>query len=57
MNTLMGHLIGCLKKLLEQDLISYSYPDAEEFDAAGLQIVYLGWFAIGRLSIMLFTLL
>ena len=26
----------------EKDLIAYRYPDAEEFDNAGLQIVYLG---------------
>ena len=46
MNTLSG---GGLEWMLEegfveQDLISYRYPDAEEFDEAGLQIVYLGWF-------------
>ena len=46
MNTLSG---GGLDWMLEegfseQDLISYRYPDPEEFDAAGLQIVYLGWF-------------
>jgi hypothetical protein len=29
---------------VEQDLIAYRYPDAEEFDSAKLQIVYLGWF-------------
>ena len=28
----------------QQDLLAYRYPDAEEFDEAGLQIVYLGWF-------------
>ena len=29
---------------IQQDLIAYRYPDAKEFDSAGLQIVYLGWF-------------
>ncbi len=29
---------------MEHDLIAYRYPAAEEFDAAKLQIVYLGWF-------------
>jgi len=46
MNTLSG---GGLDWMLEegfedQDLIAYRYPDAKEFDSAGLQIVYLGWF-------------
>jgi len=46
MNTLNG---GGLDWMLEegfqmQDLIGYSYPDPDEFDSAGLQIVYLGWF-------------
>ena len=46
MNTLSG---GGLDWLLEEgfserDLIAYRYPDPDEFDAAGLQIVYLGWF-------------
>ena len=27
-----------------KDLFSYRYPGAAEFEAAGLQIVYLGWF-------------
>lgn len=46
MNTLSG---GDLDWMLEEgfaleDLIAYRYPDPEEFIAAGLQIVYLGWF-------------
>lgn len=46
MNTLSG---GGLDWMLEegfsdQDLIAYRYPDAEEFESAGLQIIYLGWF-------------
>jgi len=46
MNTLSG---GGLQWMLEegfsnQDLLAYHYPDPEEFEAAGLQIVYLGWF-------------
>ena len=28
----------------EQELLTYQYPDPDEFEAAGLQIVYLGWF-------------
>ncbi|MDB4638762.1 N-acetyl sugar amidotransferase [bacterium] len=46
MNTLSG---GGLEWMIEEgfvnrDLIAYRYPDAEEFEAARLQIVYLGWF-------------
>lgn len=46
LNTLNG---GGLDWMLEdgfseQELISYSYPTPEQFDEAGLQIVYLGWF-------------
>jgi len=45
MNTLSG---GALDWMLEtaqmRDLIPYQYPTPEEFDANGLQIVYLGWF-------------
>lgn len=46
MNTLSG---GGLDWMLEtgfqpRDLLPYRYPAPEEFDAAGLQIVYLGWF-------------
>lgn len=46
MNTLRG---GGLQWMLEegfceQDLQAYTYPDPEEFEYAGLQIVYLGWF-------------
>jgi N-acetyl sugar amidotransferase len=46
MNTLSG---GGMEWILEagfsaQELLPYRYPAPEEFDAAGLQIVYLGWF-------------
>ena len=46
MNTLSGGGLDWMLEegFIEQDLIAYRYPDAEEFDAAGLQIVYLGWF-------------
>lgn len=46
MNTLSG---GAMDWMLEAgarlaELIPYRYPTPEEFDAHGLQIVYLGWF-------------
>lgn len=46
MNTLSG---GAMEWMLESgasmaELIPYQYPTPEEFDAHGLQIVYLGWF-------------
>ncbi len=46
MNTLSG---GAMNWMLEsdhdiRDLHPFVYPTTEEFDAAGLQIVYLGWF-------------
>ena len=46
MNTLAG---GGLDWMLEagfksRELLPYRHPDAGEFEAAGLQIVYLGWF-------------
>lgn len=46
MNTLSG---GGRQWLIDagfdaRDLIPYAYPTPAEFDAAGLQIVYLGWF-------------
>jgi N-acetyl sugar amidotransferase len=46
MNTLSGGGLNWMLEegFVEQDLIAYRYPDAEEFEAAGLQIVYLGWF-------------
>ena len=28
----------------EQELLTYQYPDPDEFEAAGLQIVYLAGF-------------
>ena len=46
MNTLSGGGLQWMQEegFSEQDLLAYRYPDPEEFDAAGLQIVYLGWF-------------
>lgn len=46
MNTLSGGGLEWMKEegFTEQDLLAYRYPDPDEFDAAGLQIVYLGWF-------------
>lgn len=46
MNTLSG---GASEWMIEagirlEELIPYQYPSPEEFDAHGLQIVYLGWF-------------
>ena len=46
MNTLSG---GDLKWLLDagltkENLITYKHPSSEEFDAADIQIIYLGWF-------------
>jgi hypothetical protein len=46
MNTLNG---GGLQWMIEegfeeQDLLAYKYPEPKEFEEAGLQIVYLGWF-------------
>ncbi len=46
MNTLSG---GSQDWMLEagfhpKELLPYRYPDPSEFDQAGLQIVYLGWF-------------
>jgi N-acetyl sugar amidotransferase len=46
MNTLSG---GGLDWMLEggiapEQLLAYRYPSVDEFDAAGLTIVYLGWF-------------
>ena len=46
MNTLSGGGFDWMLQegFSQQDLLSYQYPSAEEFDAAGLQIIYLGWF-------------
>ena len=46
MNTLSGGGLQWMQEegFIEQELLAYRYPDAEEFDNAGLQIVYLGWF-------------
>ena len=46
MNTLSGGGLQWMEEegFTEQELLAYRYPDPEEFDAAGLQIVYLGWF-------------
>jgi N-acetyl sugar amidotransferase len=46
MNTLSG---GGLEWILEagfepRDILPYRYPSPDQFDTAGLQIVYLGWF-------------
>jgi N-acetyl sugar amidotransferase len=46
MNTLSG---GAMQWMLDAgfsaaELLPYRYPSPEEFDAANLQIVYLGWF-------------
>ena len=46
MNTLSG---GGLDWMLEsgfspRELLPYRYPSPEQFEAAGLQVVYLGWF-------------
>jgi len=46
MNTVAG---GDLKWLLDagltkENLITYKHPSSEEFDAADIQIIYLGWF-------------
>ena len=53
MNTLSG---GSLNWMLQagfhpKELLSYRYPDPSDFDLAGLQIVYLGWF-LGDWSLM-----
>lgn len=46
MNTLAGGEMGWMIEALGSDrmLAPYRYPTPAEFDAAGLQIVYLGWF-------------
>lgn len=46
MNTLSGGAMGWMLDagFATIDLLPYVYPPVEEFDAAGLQIVYLGWF-------------
>ena len=46
MNTLSGGNLNWMQEegFTSQDLISYRYPSSEEFDQAGLSIVYLGWF-------------
>lgn len=46
MNTLSGAAADWMidAGLPPEDLIPYRYPSPEEFDAHGLQIVYLGWF-------------
>jgi N-acetyl sugar amidotransferase len=46
MNTLSGGAADWMIEagFLQKDLIPYQYPTPEEFDAHGLQIVYLGWF-------------
>lgn len=46
MNTLSGGGLQWMKEagFSDQELLPYTYPDADEFEEAGLQIVYLGWF-------------
>lgn len=46
MNTLSGAAADWMidAGMRPEDLIPYRYPSPEEFDAHGLQIVYLGWF-------------
>ena len=46
MNTLSGGSLDWMinEGFTEQELQAYRYPKPEEFDAAELQIVYLGWF-------------
>jgi len=46
MNTLSGAASDWMIEagMVQKDLIAYQYPKPEEFDAHGLQIVYLGWF-------------
>lgn len=45
-NTLNGAANAWMQEVgfSPQQLIPYRYPDAKEFDAAKLQIIYLGWF-------------
>ncbi len=44
-NTLSsGHAWMLESGFTPSELIPYVYPNIEEFDAAGIQIVYLGWF-------------
>jgi hypothetical protein len=46
MNTLSGGGMEWMKEagFRPEELLPYRYPSAEQFDAAKLQIVYLGWF-------------
>lgn len=46
MNTLSGGASDWMNKagMRQQEMLPYQYPTPEEFDAHGLQIVYLGWF-------------
>jgi hypothetical protein len=46
MNTLSGGATDWMAeaRATEKELILYRYPNPEDFDANGLQIVYLGWF-------------
>lgn len=46
MNTLSGGGLDWMLKYHKDkgDLIPYRYPSPEEFEKAGIQIVYLGWF-------------
>jgi N-acetyl sugar amidotransferase len=46
MNTLSGGSMQWIEDagFQPRELLPYRYPDPEEFESAGLQIVYLGWF-------------
>lgn len=46
MNTLSGGIADWMIEagVRQQDMIPYQYPTPAQFDAHGLQIVYLGWF-------------
>ena len=46
MNTLSGAALDWMLEagINARDLLPYRYPTPDEFDAHGLQIVYLGWF-------------
>ncbi len=46
MNTLSGAALDWMLQagVEPRDLLPYRYPSPEDFDAHGLQIVYLGWF-------------
>lgn len=53
MNTLAGGDVDWLRDagFSEIEILPYVYPSAEEFDAAGLQIIFLGW-AMGNWTLL-----